>query len=191
MIFRYPIEKPNPTAMITTPRLYLYPCDENLFEAIRMGNATLSTVLSVNVPKKWTHFRDAFTPAYHHWLANPELRDWWTYLIVSREHQMLIGSCGYKGAPDAEGVVEIGYEIMSTLQNKGLGTEAAGSLITNAFNDPRVTVVRAHTLADENASVKLLKKLHFEQKAKIDDPEEGLLWRWELPRNAYNTPVEK
>jgi RimJ/RimL family protein N-acetyltransferase len=44
-----------------------------------------------------------------------------------------------------------------------------------------VTLVRAHTLAEENASTAVLTKLGFERVAEIDGAEEGPLWRWERP----------
>ena len=170
--------------MIETSHLRLIPCDDTLFDAIRMGNNILSRVMGVNVPKKWTEFRDTFTPSYHRWKAHPPLRDWWVYLIVYIPDNQLIGSCGFKGEPDANGVVEIGYEIMPSHRLRGLGHETARGLVTHAFGHPGVHKVIAHTLAEENASVHILEKLGFVQTIDVDDPEEGPLWRWELSKAA-------
>ena len=46
-----------------------------------------------------------------------------------------------------------------------------------------MTVV-AHTLAEENPSTAVLTKCGFERTATIADPDEGEIWRWELPLPA-------
>ncbi|QRR04301.1 GNAT family N-acetyltransferase [Dyadobacter sandarakinus] len=168
--------------MIETPRLRIIPCDDSLYEAIRMGNNTLARVMGVNVPKKWTEFRDTFTPSYHRWKAHPPLRDWWVYLVIHTSDNMLIGSCGYKGEPDGNGMVEIGYEIMASHRQKGLGKEIAKGLVDHAFRQSIVKKITAHTLREENPSVKILEGLGFVQTDNVNDPEDGLLWRWELLR---------
>ena len=168
--------------MILTPNLRIVPCDDTLFDAIRMGNNTLARVMGVNVPKKWTEFRDTFTPSYHRWKAHPPLRDWWVYLIIHIPDNMLIGSCGYKGERDANGMVEIGYEIMPSHRMKGLGAETAKGLTDHAFAQPGVHKIVAHTVREENGSVKILEKIGFKQTEDVNDPDEGPLWRWELAR---------
>lgn len=168
--------------MIETPHLRIISCDDTLYDAIRMGNNTLARVMGVNVPKKWTEFRDTFTPSYHRWKAHPPLRDWWVYLIIYIPDNMLIGSCGYKGEPDSSGMVEIGYEIMPAYREKGLGTETAQALLDHALRHQSVHRVIAHTLSEENASAHILEKLGFAQTEDVNDPEDGLLWRWEITR---------
>lgn len=168
--------------MLHTERLLIIPCDDTLFEAIRMGNNTLARVMGVNVPKKWTEFRDTLGPSFLRWKANPALRDWWTHLIVYKPDNMLIGVCGYKGEPNEAGEVEIGYEIRITHRQRGLGTEVARALVAHAFSTGLVTTVVAHTLAEDNPSVKILEKIGFEKCKEINDSDEGLIWRWELKR---------
>ncbi|MPR33588.1 GNAT family N-acetyltransferase [Salmonirosea aquatica] len=171
--------------MIDTPRLRLFPCDDTLFDAMRMGDNVLSQALGANVPRKWTAFRDSFAPAGLRWKAHPPLRDWWVHLIVYRPDNLLIGSCGYKGEPDAEGKVEIGYEIRPSHRNLGLATEAARGLIDNAFTHADVRKVIAHTLPEESHSSQLLQTVGFVRTADFQDPDDGLVWRWELEHDAY------
>lgn len=171
--------------MILTPSLQIISCDDTLFDAIRMGNNVLGRVMGVNVPKRWTEFRDTFTPSYHRWKAHPPLRDWWVYLIVHKGDNMLIGSCGYKGEPDSNGYVEIGYEIMESHRKMGLGTETARALVDHAFSHRAVHKVIAHTVREENASCSILQKVGFLHIEDIDDSEEGPLWRWEITRQAH------
>ena len=168
--------------MLETPRLKIIPCDDTLFDAIRMGDNILGQVLGANVPKKWSQFRDAFAPAYLRWKAHPPLRDWWTYLIVYQPDNLLVGSCGYKGEPDAEGCVEIGYEIRASHRQMGLATEAARALVENALAHESVKKIVAHTLPGENPSARLLQKIGFIRTGEVEDPDDGPVWRWELVR---------
>ncbi len=168
--------------MIETPRLRLLPCDDTLFDAMKMGGSVLSQAIGANVPKKWSQYRDTFAPAYLRWKAHPPLRDWWVHLIVYKPDNILVGSCGYKGEPDAEGSVEIGYEVRATHQHKGIATEAAQGLVSHAFAHTEVKKVIAHTLPEENYSTKLLQKVGFTRTGDFNDPDDGLVWRWELKK---------
>ncbi len=135
--------------------------------------------------RKWTGFRDSFGPAALRWKAHPPLRDWWMHLIVYRPDNLLIGSCGYKGEPDEDGMVEIGYEIRASHQGKGLATEAARALVENAFDFEEVKKIRAHTMPEAGPSAQLLQKIGFVRTNDFQDPDDGPLWRWELERDAY------
>ena len=168
--------------MIITPNLRIVPCDDTLFDAIRLGNNVLGRVMGVNVPKKWTDFRDTFGPSYQRWKDHPPLREWWVYLIIHLPTNTLIGSCGYKGEPDSSGLVEIGYEIIPSYRAKGLGRETAQGLLDHAIAYRGVHKVVAHTIAEENASTKILQKLGFQHKEEVVDAEEGLLWLWEISK---------
>ena len=90
-----------------------------------------------------------------------------------------LGMCGFKGPPDADGMVEIAYGIAPEQQNKGYATEAAGALVRLAFASGQVRVVRAHTIEEANASARVLIKCGFSSIGRVVDPEDGLVWRWE------------
>ena len=92
----------------------------------------------------------------------------------------VVGTCGFKGPPDADGMVEIAYGIAPEHQNMGYATEAAGALVRFAFTSPDVRLVRAHTFEETNASARVLAKCHFRPAGQVVDPEDGLVWRWEI-----------
>jgi len=110
--------------------------------------------------------------------------DPWTlgFSMVQRETGAAVGSCGFKGPPAVDGVVEIAYGVDADHQGKGYATEAAEALVGLAFDDKRVCVVRAHTLPESNASGRVLTKCGFRHTSEVIDPEDGLVWRWEKPR---------
>jgi RimJ/RimL family protein N-acetyltransferase len=106
--------------------------------------------------------------------------EWYTYLFVAPGPDgALLGIGGFKGPPQ-DGTVEIGYEIAPALRGRGLATAASVALIDIA-RDAGCTLVIAHTLAERNPSTSVLTKLGFEQTETVEDPDEGPVWRWELP----------
>ena len=110
------------------------------------------------------------------------------FAVVHRASATAIGTCGYKGPPDPDGVVEISYGINPDHRGKGYATEAAAALLSYAFGDPRVRVVRAHTFEKENASTRVLTKCGFRPVGEVIDPEDGLVWRWEKHREEAAEP---
>ena len=112
------------------------------------------------------------------------------FTIKSRATETVVGSCGYKGPPDAEQSVEIAYGIQLPYQGRGYATEAARALSAFAFRSGQVKIVRAHTLPVNNASTRVLTKCGFERVGEVVDPEDGLVWRWELqPPDASELPA--
>jgi len=123
------------------------------------------------------------------WLARLDASaeaDPWThgFSLVHLETGIAIGNCGFKGPPAADGSVEIAYGVEPGHRGKGYATEAAGALVSYAFGDSRVRVVRAHTLPGPNASTRVLTKCGFRCLGEVMDPEDGLVWRWERQQEA-------
>ncbi len=167
-----------------TERLFLVPATLPLLEAIAGQDwPALSGALGgVDIAEHWLHFPEAMMWMCHYLREHPGEAAWWSYLIVHRNDVRLIGSCGYKGPPAPDGVVEIGYEIADGYQGQGLATETARALVDRAFANEAVWMVNAHTLAQENASVAVLRKLGFAFAGDVFDIEDGHIWRWELRR---------
>jgi RimJ/RimL family protein N-acetyltransferase len=113
--------------------------------------------------------------------AAPE-PDPWThgFSILHRASGETVGSCGYKGLPDSNGVVEIAYGVDAAYQGHGYATEAARALVAHAFEQDGVRLVIAHTLPEPNASGRVLTKCGFKWRGGVVDPEDGPVWRWEF-----------
>jgi len=106
------------------------------------------------------------------------------FAVVHRESRCVIGSAGFKGAPDAEGIVEVAYGIVPSFEGRGYATQAASGLVTYAFESGLVQIVRAHTLPTPNASTKVLTKCGFKFTGDVVDPDDGPVWRWERPARS-------
>lgn len=103
------------------------------------------------------------------------------FAVIHKLDSILMGMCGFPGPPDAEGVAEIAYGIAPPYQGRGFATEAAQALIDFATNDSRVRKLRAHTLAELNASTRILEKCGFHRAGEAVD-EGNIVWRWERLR---------
>lgn len=159
-------------------RLRLINATGPILEAALKGDTALSEILGVEVPPGWSTFGDApFRFVLARLSDHPGETHWWTWLPILKDQNMLIGNCGYKGTPK-DGMVEIGYDVVSSLRGIGLATEIAAVLIDHAFSFPEVEYVQAHTLAEENASCGVLKKCGFKKVAEINDPDDGDIWQW-------------
>jgi RimJ/RimL family protein N-acetyltransferase len=108
--------------------------------------------------------------------------------VIHRESGAMMGTTGFRGPPDDDGVVEIGYGIVPAYEGHGYATEAAAALVTFAFDHDAVRLVRAHTLPEANASTRVLGKNGFTFSGPVEDPEDGLVWRWERPRELGDLP---
>jgi RimJ/RimL family protein N-acetyltransferase len=111
--------------------------------------------------------------------------EWFAHLVVDGSSGRVIGTCGFKGPPDADGMVEIAYHTFPAFERQGYATEMARALRDLASADPDVQVVRAHTLRERNVSVRILESLGFDFRGEVVEPEDGLVWRWEvIPRRV-------
>ncbi len=108
--------------------------------------------------------------------APGEEHPWLTYwLAVTHADQRGIGLLGFKGAPDANGEVEIGYGIEPAYRGQGLATEAAARLIAWAFFDSRCRTVTAIGVRNDNAaSERVLTKLGARRVRQAEDASD---WR--------------
>jgi RimJ/RimL family protein N-acetyltransferase len=96
----------------------------------------------------------------------------------------VVGTAGFKGPPDGDGIVEIAYGIDAEYRGKGYASEAAKALTVYAFGSGLVRTVRAHTKPDSDASKRVLTKCGFRYVGEVMDPEDGLVWRWEKQKDT-------
>jgi RimJ/RimL family protein N-acetyltransferase len=94
-----------------------------------------------------------------------------------------VGMGSFKGPP-VNGMVEIAYAVVPEHQRKGFATDAARLMVEYAFESPEVRTVCAHTLPDGIASQRVLGKSGFRKTGEVVDPEDGLVWRYEITRAA-------
>ncbi len=111
-------------------------------------------------------------------LVDSKLHPWYTYfLLVRKEDQVVMGVCGFKGAPTPYGAVELGYGIHENYRRQGYMTEAVLALIDWAFEHEECVRVTAETLRDNYPSQRVLIKAGLT----LDHSAESMLY-WKLDR---------
>jgi RimJ/RimL family protein N-acetyltransferase len=112
--------------------------------------------------------------------------EWGSFLAVDAGSRAVVGTCGYKGGPDADASVEIAYFTFPSFERRGWATAMAGALVERAARQGAARA-HAHTLPEPNASTRVLQRAGFAFEGEVDDPEDGRVWRW---GRALATPVE-
>lgn len=104
-----------------------------------------------------------------------------SYLIV--HDREIVGLCGYKHPPRADGSVEIGFGIAAARRNHGYATGALNLLLQQAAGDQSVRTVFAETDVDNLASQNVLRRNGFVRCGSRNDREEGnlIIWRTSAP----------
>lgn len=160
---------------IRTRRLILYPATVELLEAERDPGGELSDLLQADVASWPPPLNDEASRAWMIDLlrSHPDIGPWGMYYFLLRREGTLplaIGNGGFKGAPSADGTVEIGYSVVETHHRRGYGAEAAAGLVRRAFEDPSVRRVIAETFPHLLGSIGVLRKVGFRRIGEGSEP---------------------
>ena len=152
--------------MLTTNRLFLIPATVTLARAELADRGEFARMLDAVVPDNWPpeSAADAL-PLFLGWLeAAPDQIGWfgWYALGEILRQRVLIGGGGFLGPPQSQ-TIQVGYSVLTEYQGQGYATEMVGELIRWAFSHEDVTRVIAETEWANPASVRVLKKLGFEE----------------------------
>lgn len=92
--------------------------------------------------------------------ASPQDSAWITYWLIRVPPEGFgSGMIGFKGFPDQNGEVEIGYGIDPVYRNQGYTTEAVQGMIRWAFGDSRCSrIIAPDTMRSNLASNRVLEK---------------------------------
>jgi RimJ/RimL family protein N-acetyltransferase/Fe-S-cluster containining protein len=102
--------------------------------------------------------------------------------------QTLVGSVGFKGPPDKEGAVEMGYSVLPVHQGRGLATEMSAALVGWAA-EQGAHIVQAQAKPANPASIRVLEKLGFQEIGIGDQPGTLLFAREAGPCVVHPTPA--
>jgi RimJ/RimL family protein N-acetyltransferase len=126
----------------------------------------LADALSATVPDDWPpEHIDAPTMAFiRDKLTDPVYAGWWPWFVLRRNAdgtRRLVGIAAYKGPPDVDGQIEVGYSVVPSEQRQGYATEAVAALIDRAREIPGVRRIIGETLPHLTPSIRVMEKLGF------------------------------
>ena len=108
--------------------------------------------------------------------SDPSLNKWFVRFIVLQESREVIGSTSFHGAPDSEGMIEIGLGIEPAFQGKGYAKESLQAMWRWAVGFPGVKTLRYTVSPDNLPSIAVINFFGFELKGQqmdeIDGPED-------------------
>jgi [ribosomal protein S5]-alanine N-acetyltransferase len=145
-------------------------------EALAQGDTVFAERFGIPVEAGWVGFPEALPILLD--AARAEVPGEWGPQLFFDDDGALVGNGGWKGPPE-QGRAELGYAVAPSRQRRGIATAVVRELIERAGR-AGLRTVSAHTLAEENASTKVLKRCGFTRTAELMDPDEGPVWRWEL-----------
>ncbi|NEM96698.1 GNAT family N-acetyltransferase [Pontibacter burrus] len=165
---------------IHTERLLLIPFTLEITKLLMAGDTSILQKLGLQLTPYWPDQEaiDTFPKIINNLEKVPEPSGFESYMVVHRLSMTVIGDAGFKGLPNDDGAVDIGYAIVAQAQKNGYGFEAANGLVNWAFQQPGVKVITARCLLDNSASARVLEKLGMQQ---ISRDEELIRWRMDHP----------
>jgi RimJ/RimL family protein N-acetyltransferase len=108
--------------------------------------------------------------------VDPAPNKWFVRFIVLKESREIIGSTSFHGAPDSEGMIEIGLGIEPAFQGKGYAKESLQAMWRWAVSFPEVRTLRYTVSPDNLPSIAVIKYFGFDYKGQqldeIDGPED-------------------
>ncbi|WP_214851605.1 GNAT family N-acetyltransferase [Exiguobacterium sp. s193] len=145
---------------IETARLRLVPCTQEHLPVITRQNYR-------NGPEITNHLTALE--------KDSSLFFWGSWLIIRQADDVIIGDAGFKGKPNLNGEVEIGYGLLEQYWQNGYATEAVAGLIQWAQQTTSVLKVVAKTEATNQGSIRVLNKVNMERVQETD----GMIY-WEI-----------
>ena len=113
-------------------------------------------------------------------VEQPEDLPWVTGVLVDEDTGCVVGSAGFHAAPDADGMVEVGYGVDPEFRRRGYARAALLLMIDRARADPSAHVFRVTVSPDNAASLGLVAQLPFVEVGEQWDEEDGLETIYEL-----------
>ena len=166
---------------ISTPRLELHALTPDMIRAVLDGDLARADALA-----PFPVDEDAFAHAEHvlrlrlAQLENDPSEEPWLYrAAVSRATGRVVGRAGFHAPPDAEGTVEIGYEVAPASRRQGYAREMAVGLLRWGAENGAARCL-ASIRPDNTPSLRLTEQLGFVRTGEQVDEIDGLEWIFTL-----------
>ena len=164
--------------LIQTPRLDLHHIEADdlieLFEK-RDDSKALSGKAFTNPLRVLIDFQGPLAWRVPQIKQDPSVNKWFVRWAVLRSTQEVIASASFHGAPDENGMIEIGLGVENAYQRQGFGKEILQGMWGWVVTEPGVKILRYTVSPTNSASIALVNSFGFncvgEQLDEIDGPE--------------------
>lgn len=151
--------------MITTKRLTILPLTVDQLKMYIGNDFSLETSLQLHKSsysisnKKKDKITENIIPEILNNNINYLYKTIW--IAIDNETKKIVSEICFKGIPNTNQEVEIGYETYAEFRGKGYMTEVISELISWAKNQPEIKTIFAQTTNENLASILVLKKNNF------------------------------
>ena len=153
--------------------------DQDLASDVQVGREAFEQKHGVRIMTDLRVVREVVRQTLAMLAVHPRDTVWGGYLAVDPGTETVIGTCGFRTGPTDDGVIEIAYYTFPEYEGQGFATAMAARLKALAQQSPSVRRIIAHTLPERNPSTRILEKIGMRLIGEVDDPEDGIVWRWE------------
>jgi len=143
---------------IVTERLILMPMTLSMIHALLHGRKEVFEAHGISFHKDWPRqdtldvlefLKDVMKNA-------EEASGFDVWMVIRKDGMLVVGDAGFKGAPDENGRIEIGFGLVEEVQKQGYGYEVAQALLDWASRQENVRVIAADSLLYNIGSMKVL-----------------------------------
>ena len=111
----------------------------------------------------------------------PQDLEWVTGSIWDEDREVVVGQAGFHAAPNADGMVEVGYAVDPAERRRGYARAVLLAMLDRARAEPAAHTFRATVSPDNAPSLGLIAQLPFVEVGEQWDEEDGLEIIFELP----------
>ncbi len=149
------------TPQIITERLTLTAVPQQVARSANAGKRQLETLIGARLDEQWMDEDGRVLLSYYDYQLrdDPTMIGWGLWLIMHTQERIVFGSAGFKGKPNKDGEIEIGYGISPRFRRRGYTFEAASALRDWAFTHPEVKLLNGECLPNNAGSKRILEKL--------------------------------
>jgi ribosomal-protein-alanine N-acetyltransferase len=164
---------------IETTRLKLIPFTKEICEAALRSSTAVLTEIGIAAGHGWpdADTLDTLPRILKNLNKVQSPSGFESWMVLLKHNNMLIGDIGFKGLPNSDGELDLGYGIIANEQKKGFAKEAASGLVEWAFRQAGVKVITASCFIENLGSQSILRYLNFEKEA-----EDAKMLHWKLEK---------
>lgn len=146
--------------VIETNRLRMITFTADMMKASLHGDLKKAAGYKVTPGYPMDAYKELFPYKIERFRQYPEENEY-EGAIIHKGEQKIIGDMGFKGGPDEEGNMDLGYSMMEAYQGKGYTTEMAQAAVAWGLQQPGVKKITASCSENNIASIRVLEKVGF------------------------------
>jgi len=152
--------KSNHNLIIETERLLIVPMTFNFVSKVLNNDITAYNEFNIKPADEWPNLDTReILPIIRDKLSVQCVPSGFNaWLFIDKSDSSIVGDGGFKGPPDDNGEIDIGYGIIESRRRQGYALEAVTALIKWGLSRDNVKAITADCLKGNTASLKILKK---------------------------------